>query len=296
MIPALAYAQLAPAPATKTAQAKVKKKKTQEVKPSISFKPDSLIKEYEKGTTVTEKIIVQNNIDLEYQAEVVIVPMYANSSGVVLREDQLPKNKNDKSFRKLPFLEGNILISEKIITLKPKQVTTVPVTFKIPADAKGTFYFQYSIQPLKKEFIKMKSELLRKKEIKGAQVMVALNVYSMGAIKIKDQAEISVDAENRIKYIPQSKQVLIQSTLKNKGTDFALKYEGTAVVLKGGQVVSKFDIKPTQNLTLFVPDTSRTFAGSAEASLVKGEYDVVITFKDKKGEKLSTFKEKLKVN
>lgn len=295
MIPALTYAQRLPQEQTK-ATAPKPKRTSQEVKPSVSFKPDALVKEYEKGATVTEKILVQNNIDFEYQAEVVIIPMYTNSSGVLMREEQIPKNNKDKTIRKLPFLEGAILIPEKIVTLKPKQVTTIPITFKIPQEAQGTYYFQYSVQPVKKEFLNIKKDMLKKKQIKGAQVMVAVNVYSIGVVKIKNQAEIKIEADNKIKYLIPTRQVLIQSTLENKGNDFALMYEGTAVILKGGQVVSKFDIRATQNLSLFLPNTYKNYAGSAEVSLPKGDYDVVITYKDYKGEKLSTFREKLKVN
>lgn len=296
LVPGLVWAQSTPKAnpkSTEKAKAATPKKKRFEVKPSISFKPDSIISKYEPGSIVTEKIIVQNNVETEYQAEVVIVPIYTNNSGILVRADQV---KSTKGLTQLPFLNENIVIGEKIVTLKSKQVTTIPVTFKIPKDAKGSFYYQYSVQPVKKEFVKIKQAELKKRGTKGAQMMVALNVYSVGAISVKDKATFDVTAESKVKYIPASKQVLVQSVLSNKGTDFALKYEGVAVVLKDGQVIAKLDLKPTQNLTLFLPSTTKPFTGSTEASLLKGSYEVLITFKDHKGEKISTFKENLKVN
>jgi hypothetical protein len=300
-IPNLTYAQKAvPEKPNKVAEKpSVKKGKTKTaITPAVSFKPDNMILEVAPGTTLNEKILVQNNEDVEYKAQVVVVPMYMNDSGVLLREEQL-KDKKGKTIKasQLPFLKDTI-IPEKIVTLKPKQVTTVPLSFKIPADAKGSFYFQYSVQPLNTEYQKIRQAKIakRKKEVKGASMMVAVNVYSVGAISVKDKSQVDVQAKTQIKYLKPTKQVLVQTQLTNKGNDFARQYEGIGVISKGGKVVAKFDIKGVQKLTMLTPNSTQMFAGSVEAQLDKGDYDVVMTFKDFKGQKISTFKEVLKVN
>lgn len=287
-------------PQKTTAAAKsAKKSKSVEIQPSISFKPDNIIKEVAPGTTLNEKLIIQNNEEAEYQAQVVIVPVFSNDSGRILRVEQTKDKKGRvaKNVKPLPFLK-DIEIPTKIITLKSKQTTTVPIAFKIPKDAKGSYYFEYSVQPLTSEMEKIKAAKLKKidKKSKGAMMGIVVNVFSIGAITVKDNSLLDVSSTTQIKYVASSKQLVVQSKLTNKGNDFAREYAGVAVVAQEGKIIAKFDIKNTQNLTMLLPNSSQMYAGSVVATLVKGNYDVILTFKDFKGQKVSTFKEELKVN
>lgn len=308
LVPSLTLAQTAPKAAPKSVpekqEKKVETKKKSndfEIEPALSFKPDSMIKEVSPGTTINEKILVKNNEDVEFQAQVIIVPIYTNAAGALLREEQtkpVGKNKNAKKekFDILPFIKDTI-IPEKIVTLKPKQVTAIPVSFKVPDDAKGSFYFMYSIQPVVTELNKIRMARIKKAgKNKPAALNVALQVYSIGAFTVKGKSNVDVSAKNQLKYIPATKQVLLQSQLSNKGNDFVRSYKGTGVISKDGKAIARFDIKPVQSLSLLLPNKSLSYAGSVEAGLQKGSYDVVLTFVDATGTKISTFKETLKVN
>lgn len=269
--------------------------------PSVSFKPDNMFLEVAPGTTINEKILVQNNEDIEFQAQVVIVPVFTSESGHVMREEQTKeikgknKGKTRAGITPLPFLDAQV--QEKIITIKPKQVTAVPIAFKVPEDAKGSFYFQYSVQPLNAEITKIRKSKIKKTGKKtGAFMGITVKVYSVGAITVKDKSAINMVNHSQIKYIAAAKQLMIQAKLTNKGNDYARRYSGVAVVSKEGTVVAKFDLKNVQDVAMFTPGSTQMFAGAVEAALPKGSYEVLMTYKDFKGNKLSTFKETLKVD
>ena len=292
---------LAAEKAKTTAKPTGKKSSTLSLDPSLSFKPDNLLLEVSPGTTLSEKILVQNNEDIEFQAQVVVVPVFSNEAGNILRVEQTKevkgknKGKTMAGIKPLPFLDAQI--QEKIITVKAKSVTIIPIAFKVPEDAKGSYYFQYSVQPLNAELTKIRRNKMKKAgKTTGAVMAVTVKVYSVGAITVKDKAAINISSLNQIKYIPQAKQIIIQSKLTNKGNDYARRYSGVAVVSKDGNVVAKFDLTNTQDTPMLVPGVTQLFAGAVEAALTKGSYDVLITYKDLKGSKLSTFKEVLKVN
>jgi hypothetical protein len=141
-----------------------------------------------------------------------------------------------------------------------------------------------------------KAKMKKAGKTTGAVMAVTVRVYSIGAITVKDKAAINVTSFNQIKYLPQAKQIMIQSKLTNKGNDYARKYTGVAVVSKEGTVVAKFDLKNVQDISMFVPGSTQLYAGAVEAALPQGNYEVLLTYKDFKGNKLSTFKESLKVN
>jgi hypothetical protein len=277
-----------------------KKKKMVELDPSISFKPDNMLLEVAPGTTLNEKILVKNNEDLEFQAQIIVVPVFTNEAGNILRAEQTKevkgkrKGKTMAGIKPLPFLDPQI--QEKVITVKAKQVTSVPIAFKVPADAKGSYYFQYSVQPLSTELQKIRQNKIKKSGKTGAMMGINVTVFSVGAITVKDKSAINMISSNQIKYLPQVKQLMIQSKLTNKGNDYVRRYSGLAVVSKGGTVVAQFNLKNTQDIAMLVPGATQLFAGAVEAALPKGDYEVVITYKDHKGSKLSTFKESLKVN
>jgi hypothetical protein len=278
-----------------------KKSTTISLDPSVSFKPDNLLLEVAPGTTLNEKILVQNNEDIEFQAQLVVVPVFTDESGHLMRAEQTKelkgkhKGKTAVGIKPLPFLDAQI--QEKIITVKPKQISSIPIAFKVPEDAKGSYYFQYSVQPLNSELVKIRKAKMKKAgKTTGAVMAITVKVYSIGAITVKDKAAINVTSFNQIKYLPQAKQIMIQSKLTNKGNDYARKYTGVAVVSKGGTVVAKFDLNNVQDVTMLVPGATQLYAGAVEAALPQGDYEVLLTYKDFKGNKLSTFKEVLKVN
>lgn len=277
---------------TKEEKAKAKKDKGG-IQTVIAFKPQIFQKVYEAGKSYTEQIQVTNTSDTDKEVQLKVIPFSINSSGQMMRDDEKSKKKASdlEGVWQLPFLGEGIVLSADSVILKPKETKSIPMTFKIPADAKGTYYFQYTANA---NYDKLKKDGIKKTVLKqGAGLSLELVVYAVGSITIKDKNSLIIESSNNITY---EKNILqVESILKNEGDVFVYRYTGEAIVLKDGNVVSRFFLNDLNRQNYFFPKTARKFMGNLAVKLEKGKYDVVLTYKDKNSEKIMSYKENLVV-
>ncbi len=269
-----------------------------EITPTIKFKPDYLEIEVEPGSTKTDKVYMQNTVKTSFSAIVEIEDAYLTPEGKIAREKSVLKlpEVERKKYIKMPSIKEHIILNQKTFSVENNNVMQVPIGVKAPANAEGTYYFMFSIQPQRGDYNKIKKAKSADKNLKSSSVGVLSNEWAIGTVSIKNKTNVKFDAENKITYTSKTKQLMIQSTLKNTGTDFVRRYEGLAVVLsKSGNVMAKVPVISTNKASFLVPKASRLFVGSGGAKLDKGQYEVVLTFQDEKGKKMTTFKELLEV-
>lgn len=258
------------------------------------FKPDKIVRQAKPGDTLTEKVIVRNDTLIELEADLQVFDMYTDINGKIVIQDQVKLHKA-KDLVKQPSLGTNIIVSEKVVKLKPKEIKTYTLTFKIPEDAKGSYYFMYTVQPLRK----YNQSILNAKKgaSKKAVLGMMMSVHAPGVIWIKGKEDLTVSVKSQSRYNPATKQLQVQSEIKNLGDGFLRGIVATAVVLDSDKkVVAKFDLSQQGSIMALMPKTVKRYLSVLETSLSKGEYQLVLTFQDENQKLLHTETSSLKVN
>lgn len=262
-----------------------KKKGSTKLSPSIVFLPESIRQEASPGDDIIVKLKAYNGVPAELDAQLVIKDLYTtDSNGVVIYPE---KEKNRKKLIQQNSILSNVTIPEKVFKIKHKETKPITFTIKVPENAQGSYYFLYSVQPTKES-------LLKAKKTHNGMLAFLLNINGVGVITIKNKETHKIEIQAKPSY--KADKLIVQTEIINQGNGFLREMAGTAVLLKNTEVLGKIDLLPLGKNPNFMPKTKKMFAGSANLSLVKGDYKILITFQDEKNKHVETKQIDFKVN
>lgn len=265
-------------------KAQPKKKRGATVKPNIVFMPETVKLEASPGDKIVVKLKAYSGVETEVETQLVVKDLYTNDAAGALPGAEKEDKKNNVI--KQNSILNNILIPEKVFKMKPKQTKDLSFTINVPENAQGSYYFLYSVQLTK-------DGLTRVKKIRNGMLAFFMNINGIGVISIKDKQTFKVDVKEKVSY--KTSNLLIQTEIMNKGDGFLRSINGTAVLLKGNEVLSKIELLQVGKNPNFLPNTKKSFSGTANLDLKKGDYTILLTFQDEKNKHVETKKVDLKV-
>lgn len=267
------------------------KKKRKGISSSFSFET-KFMRTYEAGKTYSDQIEVVNQTNEDRYVKLTVEHIYLNQDGKAVREKELAKEKNKESFVKQPFLDGNIGVPQGGVLLKAGETKSIPISFNIPKDAKGTYFFHYTINDRDQRMVEKTLGIKSPGQAAGGIKLIMI-VYGTGVISIKNQTTDIVESKNSFSYDKKTKSLTVESIVENNGNKFYYDFKGDVLVFKKGNLLGKFVVHNISNKLFFFPQTKFKYAGMLNLNLEPDEYDIIISYKDSTGDKAYSFKDKI---